>query len=151
MQAMRERRPGGTVRPQIMLPGLPGRSARRRRAWSAACLLSVPILAITLHGGAATSNGGFCLWCGHFALADAFLNVALFVPLGIALGLALPRAARLAVLLALGLSVSIELAQLLLPGRFATVADVAANGLGAAIGVRAVSYTHLTLPTILLV
>jgi hypothetical protein len=60
-------------------------------------------------------------------------NVALFVPLGALLTL-LTRRPWWGALLALALSVSAELAQLVLPGRLPTARDVVANALGAAVG-----------------
>jgi len=95
------------------------------------------VLAVTLVPGrpSAFSPGGACLVCGHFAAADFLLNVALFVPLGF-----LPALRRrwpaLAVWGALaGLSATIELTQLLLPGRYSSLADVVANAAGAGLGV----------------
>lgn len=60
-------------------------------------------------------------------------NIVLFIPLGFLLTL-LFRRPWLGASLALTLSVAVELAQLLLPGRFASPRDVLANALGAALG-----------------
>ena len=60
-------------------------------------------------------------------------NIVLFVPLGFLLTL-LFRRAWLGALVALALSVAVELAQLLLPGRVASPRDVLANVAGAALG-----------------
>jgi hypothetical protein len=77
---------------------------------------------------------GSCIWCGHFALADAILNVLLFTPLGFLLGLR-RHAVPLRVWGGLTmLAVLIEVTQILLPGRFPTVSDVLANSAGAALG-----------------
>jgi len=64
--------------------------------------------------------------------ADILMNVALFVPLGFLLerSLGVTRTALLGVLVSLG----IETAQLFLPGRWSTLSDVVANGLGGWIG-----------------
>ena len=64
-------------------------------------------------------------------------NVALFVPIGIAFGLALPTRWWLAMLLSGPvLSAAIEVAQReLLSERYASVADVVANTVGATLGV----------------
>ncbi|MDZ7781376.1 MAG: VanZ family protein [Gemmatimonadota bacterium] len=81
----------------------------------------------------------WCLLCGDRGGADLLLNVAMFVPLG------LLAARRLGVwrtfLLGAGLSAGIEMAQLFLPGRFSTLADLVANGSGALAG--ALLYTLL--------
>jgi hypothetical protein len=65
--------------------------------------------------------------------ADFLRNFLLFAPLGAALARSRvgPRAVLAA---ALAFSAALELGQLLLPGRYASAWDVAANGLGAAAG-----------------
>jgi glycopeptide antibiotics resistance protein len=68
--------------------------------------------------------------------ADAFNtvgNVLLFVPFGVALAL-LGRSRRATVGAGLALSAAVELAQLAIPGRTTSTADVVLNGLGAALG-----------------
>jgi VanZ family protein len=76
----------------------------------------------------------FCVVCGSFGAVDVVLNIVLFLPLGVGLGL-IERSARRAVIAACVLSMVIETAQLLLiPGRDATIGDVIANTLGAALG-----------------
>ncbi len=71
---------------------------------------------------------------------DVLLNVAGYVPLGLALTLALfprfrgGRAFALGILLPGMLSILVEAMQTYLPGRYASVLDVIANGIGAAIG-----------------
>jgi VanZ family protein len=102
----------------------------------AAAVLLLIVLALTLAPMETTETDipGRCIWCGHFALADAILNVLLFVPLGFLLGL---RRHAVPVRIWGGLTMlaaAIEAAQLFLPGRFPTVSDVAANSLGAALG-----------------
>lgn len=73
-------------------------------------------------------------------VADILLNVLLFVPFGVfaaapGSGSRRRRAARAALAGAL-LSAAIEVAQGLLPGRFPSLADILANGLGAWLGAR---------------
>jgi len=77
-------------------------------------------------------TGVRCLLCGSRGVADLLLNVALFVPMGWALG---ARGARpLAGLgIALGIAATIELVQVSIPVREATVRDVLTNGLGGGI------------------
>ncbi len=75
-----------------------------------------------------------CLACGAYGVSDDIANVALFVPLGVCLYLAgLPG--RRTIALAFVLSGAIELAQLAIPGRESSVADVLTNPSGAAAGV----------------
>ncbi len=73
----------------------------------------------------------FCLLCGDRGLADALLNIALFMPLGAALALArAPK--RLALLTSLAFSALIETAQLfVISGRDPSVGDILFNALGA--------------------
>lgn len=74
-----------------------------------------------------------------FAVIEFGANIALFVPLGLLLPLALGSIGRstLFATIAVGAvtSMCIEFAQLAIPGRVSTPADVLANTLGTAIGV----------------
>lgn len=112
-------------------------SAQTRRIRLATALAVAAVFAITLVPGpsSASSPGGACLVCGHFAAADFLLNVALYVPLGFlpALRRRWPALVIWGVLAAL--AGSIEVVQLALPGRYASVADVVANAAGAGLGV----------------
>ncbi|MCL7979147.1 MAG: VanZ family protein [marine benthic group bacterium] len=141
----RKRRKRSTVR--VALPGPGRRRAHRRHGWSrlrsrraraaiVAAILLLAVLVLTLAPVESTETAipGTCIWCGHFALADAILNVILFVPLGLALGLRgrpAPWRAWLGLTLLAG---AIEVVQIFLPGRFPTLSDVIANSTGAAIG-----------------
>ena len=104
-------------------------------------LLAVAIVAIILltlvpWGNRVTPAA--CIICGPHAGADAILNTALFLPIGAALALVGMRW-RLALAVSVGISLTVELLQLTLPiGRVASVSDLLANVLGAAIGL------HLT-------
>ncbi|RZU34136.1 VanZ family protein [Blastococcus saxobsidens] len=65
-------------------------------------------------------------------------NVLLFAPFGLLLCFALPRVSRLLVwLLCVAVSMSVESAQVFLPGRESTPVDVVTNATGAALGVLA--------------
>ncbi|MCG8469395.1 MAG: VanZ family protein [Gemmatimonadetes bacterium] len=87
----------------------------------------------TLRPDDVPTSAGFCILCGDRGLADALLNIAMFVPLGIG-------ARRLGpgplLVFALGflLSGSIETTQFFIPGRDASVGDVVMNSLGGLIG-----------------
>lgn len=74
-----------------------------------------------------------CLVCGTGGLASLLLNVVMFLPLGAAIRV---RFGSLVVALACGflLSLGIELTQLMIPGRFTTLADLVANSAGAGLG-----------------
>ena len=112
-------------------------SARSRRIWLATGLAAAVVLAVTLVPGRPTgsSPGGACLVCGHFAMSDFLLNVALFVPLGFVPALR-RRWPALAIWVTLvGVAAAIEAVQLLLPGRYSSLADVVANAAGAGLGV----------------
>lgn len=73
-----------------------------------------------------------CLICGERALADALANVLLFVPAGVVLG-ALVGASRTAPASFL-VSLSIEVAQLWVPGRHTSLSDLVFNTAGGALG-----------------
>ena len=76
----------------------------------------------------------FCVLCGYGAAADGILNAALFLPLGAALNAASWRplwALALGTLLSLG----VETAQFVIPGRDPSLADVLFNTLGTALGI----------------
>ena len=97
-------------------------------------LLIVLVLTLVPLETSETDIPGTCIWCGHFALADAILNVMLFAPIGFLLGLR-RRADPVRIWGGLTmLSALIEATQIFLPGRFPTLSDVAANSLGAALG-----------------
>ena len=85
-------------------------------------------------------DAGLPRWIGYRVVESA-ANVAVMMPLGALTALLLPR--RLwwvAVLACCGLSLSIEAAQALLPGRMPSVIDLVANSAGALLG------AALTLP-----
>jgi hypothetical protein len=90
----------------------------------------------------------FCLVCGDRGTADAILNLFFFAPLGIALAYR-PRAALLALVTGAALSVSVELAQIVVPGRYPTFGDVVWNALGAALAALAMRglAAHLEAPS----
>lgn len=100
---------------------------------SMAAALAV-ILALTLvpSGGRVVPTHG-CIVCGERWAADVLLNIVLFLPLGVVLGLGDRRLVRACLLGAL-LSALIEFAQLLIPGRDSSIADVLMNTTGTAIG-----------------
>jgi hypothetical protein len=76
----------------------------------------------------------FCFPCGDAGVADFILNVLLFVPLGFSLGL-LGLACSTAIGISLALTGAIEALQYIaIMGRDASMADIAANGLGGTLG-----------------
>ncbi len=74
-----------------------------------------------------------CLLCGNDGVAEGVQNILLFVPLGFTLGLAGLRPA-VAVLAGLALSLTVECAQIVIPGRDPNVGDVVWNVTGAGLG-----------------
>jgi hypothetical protein len=92
------------------------------------------VLGATLFASETRSTpGAICLVCGERGLADAILNVVLFVPLGLALALYRWRLG-LAFLSAVLLSVVVEFAQFFIPGRDANLGDLFFNAIGAGLG-----------------
>jgi hypothetical protein len=106
----------------------------RRAGWFIAAAV-VFILSLTLFPTQGQSEpASACLVCGARGIADALLNIVLFMPLGAALayaGLGLVRA----VPIGFALTVAVELAQLYIPGRDSSLGDVVTNTLGTAGGV----------------
>lgn len=82
-----------------------------------------------------------CLICGERGTADAILNLLLFAPLGYVFG-ASGQTVRRTLLLAAFVSCVIELSQLGIPGRAASIGDVFFNTLGAGVGIA----VHVTRP-----
>lgn len=118
-------------------------TARGQRLWLVASLLyCLAILLVTLRPDARpeldAARRTFCLICGPTGTAEAILNIFLFVPLGVLLVPVLGRFGSSAA--GTLLSVVIELAQLGIPGRQASVADVLCNAAGAGLG------AYVTLP-----
>lgn len=76
-----------------------------------------------------------CVICGSRGTADAILNLLFFAPLGVHLAVAGYRRPVLAGLASgAGLSLLIEITQVVVPGRYPTFGDVVWNGLGAGAG-----------------
>ncbi|HEY2555919.1 MAG TPA: VanZ family protein [Diaminobutyricibacter sp.] len=74
-------------------------------------------------------------WLGYSAL-EFTANIGMFIPVGVLLALLLPpRQWWVAVLIGFGMTVTIETAQLFIPGRFSDIRDIVANTAGTAIGV----------------
>ena len=108
--------------------------SRRRRALAAIVGIAAATAALTLvpmrfPGGEPTG----VVRLGLPSTADLLRNLALFAPLGAALALGGLRL-RGALAAALAFASALELAQLFVAGRYAAPSDVAANGLGAALG-----------------
>lgn len=93
------------------------------------------VLAATLVAtpGASEFVSIWCFFCGERGLADALLNVVLFVPIGIALE-SCGFSWALAMGMALSVPASIEYVQFIVPGRYPSIPDVVANGVGTALG-----------------
>ncbi len=107
-----------------------GSQPAERSAWLAAGVAAAVILACTLWPDVAGRRVVGFFELSHEATADAIRNIVLFAPLGAALAATgLPM--RRIVLATFLLSTSVELAQLYIPGRDASLYDVAANTVGA--------------------
>jgi VanZ family protein len=96
----------------------------------AVAVILVFILVITLAPADRTTQSG----AGHRWLADAILNLLLFVPLGLTLKWNF-RSATAAVFCGLLISGAVEVAQLWIPRRETSLSDVAFNTIGTAVGV----------------
>ena len=115
----------------------PTRSLGARAARAFIFIAAALVLVATLYPMESAGDGGNigCLICGDRGLADAIVNVVLFMPLGAAAALT-GRSTFAALALGAALSGGVELAQIsLIPGRDASVGDLVFNTLGAAAGV----------------
>jgi hypothetical protein len=97
--------------------------------------IALAILAVTLlpYRNGALSPFSFCFTCDFRWLADAVLNIGLFLPLGMALARR-GRSWWIATLAGAVFSTAIELLQMVVPGRDPSLRDIVANTLGAALG-----------------
>ena len=94
----------------------------------------IAIATLTPLGGDHARRLSLCVGCGDFALADALVNIALFVPLGCAFAFRGLRTHRALAWIALA-SITVETLQyVIVRGRTASVADVMANTMGGALG-----------------
>lgn len=107
------------------------------RAYIARLLVAVSLITIailTLYPDPNTVTSGWnCIFCGSRASADVILNIILFAPLGAGLGLARARTKHL-LAIALLLSGTVEVLQLVIPGRDASVGDLISNAAGCWVG-----------------
>jgi hypothetical protein len=129
-----------------------GRSAARRPRPPVALAVWLLIVgALTLvpqsvsHRAPELLRLSLCVVCGDRGTADAILNLLLFAPLGILMKVNRRSAARAAGV-GLVLSVSIELAQCFIPGRYSNLADVVWNTCGAWAGAMAWSAMMKRIP-----
>lgn len=99
----------------------------------AAVILYGTLLPSGPDGAESTTWCGTSLLCGGRGIADALVNVLLFLPLGIGLR-AWTRSTSCAAVAAVLFSMSIETAQIFIPGRMPGLGDVVFDGLGAILG-----------------
>jgi hypothetical protein len=110
----------------------PGRTARVVLLLVLAVILAVTLMPMR---NVPTQPLSDCIICGSRGLADAILNTAMFAPLGFLLAGRWRAAVALAA--AAALTLSVELAQTVIPGRDPSAGDVVFNTLGAALGILA--------------
>ena len=103
------------------------------RGGIAVSLLTVLCVTLAPSDGVESHEFQRCIVCGSPGLADAILNVLLFVPLGASLAAARVRWWHIGVGSAL-LSGAIECAQLMIPGRESSLGDILFNTTGAVMG-----------------
>ena len=91
------------------------------------------VITLTPAGNGPPLPFSFELGVGRRWLADAILNLCLFIPLGFALGWN-SRSPAKAVCLGLLLSITVEMAQMWIPGRDPSLTDIIFNTAGTAVG-----------------
>ena len=103
-----------------------------RRSTTVALVATVVVIAALTLSPRSGSNDLQLHPFGDFVPVDAVENLLLFLPLGVAL--CLRRTLHAAAATGLAFSASIELAQLVVPGRTTSIDDVIFNSLGTALG-----------------
>ena len=125
--------------------GSPLESGRIRIARILVVASLIVIGALTLYPVSNTGTSGwYCILCGARATADMILNIILFAPLGVALAL-LRIPFKKVLLVALLISGLVESAQVLIPGRDASIGDLISNTAGCGLGIAVVSSARLWL------
>jgi glycopeptide antibiotics resistance protein len=105
------------------------------RVWSrrglivAAVVLVILVLTLLPSGNSPPRPFSLHVVLGRRWLADGFLNICLFVPLGLAAGWD-SRSPLKAILAGILLSTGIELAQTIVPGRDPSLSDIVFNTIG---------------------
>ena len=113
-----------------------GGEVEKRGSFAVGAFGAALVLLSTLwpsHGSTASGGPFFCLLCGTRGLADAILNLILFIPFGA--GVALLKGTVWGLASSALLSSCVEAAQTVIPGRFPTLGDVVFNTLGGGLGV----------------
>jgi hypothetical protein len=106
----------------------------RWRVAGAATLVAIVVITLTPLEGPVTGST-YCLICGRRGAADAVLNLVMFLPVGWLIArVATARPAATAALIGAGLSLAIEVVQIAIPGRDASLGDLAFNAAGALAG-----------------
>ncbi len=117
--------------------------SRRDAGWMLVTVSLATIAALTLYPESETVTSDWrCIVCGTRGAADVVLNMLLFTPLGAGLALAGVHH-RKALAIAVFVSGAVELAQVVIPGRDASMGDLLANSVGSGLGfalVRAARY-----------
>lgn len=96
-------------------------------------LLFIAALTLTPQYQATKAPPSLCLLCGDTSILDAILNVFLFIPFGMGMRLA-GMSRRRVFAIALVTTITVELLQLVIPGRDTSLGDVLTNSSGAFIG-----------------
>lgn len=109
------------------------RSPTRREVAVAAILLVILVITLTPAANGPPLQFSFELGVGRHWLADAILNLCMFVPLGLVLAWN-SRSPAKAVFCGLLLSTTVELAQMWIPGRDPSLSDIFSNTAGTTVG-----------------
>ncbi len=104
------------------------------KALTIAGVLCITVLTLQPQYAAPKLPLSLCLLCGDTSILDAFLNVLLFIPFGLGLRL-MGLSRRRAFMIGVVTTITVEVAQLAIPGRDSSIGDVLTNSLGILIGI----------------
>src|SRR5687768_2421662 len=96
-------------------------------------LLAILVVTLTPSGSGPPSQFSFAFTLGRRGLADGILNLFLFLPLGLVIGWGL-RSTGTAALCGFLVATTVELAQVVIPGRDPALSDIIFNTAGTLVG-----------------
>lgn len=120
---------------------MPVRRRRLRIVAIVIVLLAILVVTLTPSVSGSPSQFSFAFTLGRRGLADGILNLFLFLPLGLVIGWGL-RSTGIAALCGLLVATTVELAQVIIPGRDPAFSDILFNTAGTLVGAFLARHRH---------